>query len=100
MSELEGYMMQELADKKTVAQEKKELLDFTVRTLRYEGVISDESMNQWSKINIYTTSFFDGISDIYSWWQYGLQWKYVQIPMKTDVIKLKAHLGLDGIKAD
>jgi len=83
--------MQEFADKKTVAEIRKELLDFTVHALRAEGVLSDESLNQWSKVNIDNTSVFDGVDDIYSWWQYGLQWEYVQIPMKRDVIKIIAH---------
>jgi hypothetical protein len=68
---------------------KKELLNFTVYVLKDEGIISDESVNRW--FNIHTGSVFDGISDIYSWWRYGLQWEYVEIPIKRDVIKIKAH---------
>jgi len=90
MSEWQEDMMQALFEKPET-ELRKELLDFTVHALRAEGVLSDESLNQWSKVNIDNTSVFDGVDDIYSWWQYGLQWEYVQIPMKRDVIKIIAH---------
>ena len=74
MAILQEYMMQEFVEKTTVADAKRELLNFTVDVLKEEGVISDESVNRWRNIDIRTASVFDGISDIYSWWQYGLDW--------------------------
>ena len=92
--------MQDFVEKTAVAVAKKELLNFTIDVLKDEGIISDKSLHRWHNVDIRTASVFDGVDDIYSWWRYGLDWNYVQIPMKTDVIKLKAHLVLDGIKAD
>ncbi|MBF0205145.1 MAG: hypothetical protein HQK67_12785 [Desulfamplus sp.] len=80
--------MQDFVEKTAVAEAKKELLNFTVDVLKDEGVISDKSLHRWHNIDIRTASVFDGISDIYSWWQYGLQWEYVQIGFKRDVIKI------------
>jgi hypothetical protein len=84
--------MRKFSEKTVVAVAKKELLNFTVDVLKDEGVISNESLHRWHNIDIRTVSVFDGISDIYSWWRYGLQWECVYIPIKRDVIKIKAHL--------
>jgi hypothetical protein len=84
--------MQDFVKKTTATVAKKELLNFTVDVLKDEGVISNESLHRWHNIDIRTVSVFDGISDIYSWWQYGLQWEYLQIPIKRDVIEIKTHL--------
>jgi hypothetical protein len=83
--------MRKFSEKTVVAVAKKELLNFTVDVLKDEGVISNESLHRWHNIDIRTVSVFDGISDIYSWWRYGLQWEYVQIPIKQTIIEIKAH---------
>jgi len=80
--------MQEFVAKTTVAVAKKELLNFTVDVLKDEGVISNESLHRWHNIDIRTVSVFDGISDIYSWWRYGLQWTPNIQWTKTNDLKL------------
>jgi hypothetical protein len=81
--------MREFVEKTTVAVAKKELLSFTVDVLKDEGVISDQTFNQWR--NIKSGSVFDGVNSIFGCWQYGLHWEYVQIPIKQTVIEIKAH---------
>ena len=81
--------MQEFVEKTTVAVATKELLNFTVDVLKEEGVISDQTFNQWR--NIKSGSVFDGVNSIFGCWQYGLDWNYVSIPIKQTVIKIKAH---------
>ncbi len=89
MAILQEYMMQEFVEKTTVAEAKRELLNFTVDVLKEEGVISDESVNRWR--NIKSGSIFDGIHSISGCWQYGLQWNYMPTPIKQTVIEIKAH---------
>ncbi|MGD9733578.1 MAG: hypothetical protein AB7U45_15480 [Desulfamplus sp.] len=89
MNKLQEYMMQDFVEKTTVAEAKKQLLSFTIDVLKDEGVISDESFNKWR--NIKSGSIFDGVNSIFGCWQYGLQWNYLQIPIKQTVIKIKAH---------
>ncbi len=91
--------MQEVVEKIAVAEIKKELLNFTVNALKYDGVISDMTFNQWRSIK--GGSLFDGVNTMCDCWQYGLQLNYVQIPIKRDVIKLKltvSDVGLTLIK--
>ena len=83
--------MQEFVEKTTVAVAKKELLNFTVDVLKEKGVISDQTFNQWR--NVHTGSVFDGVNTMCDCWQYGLQWNYLQIPIKQTVIKITTYLA-------
>ena len=64
--------MREFVEKTTVAVAKKELLNFTVDVLKDEGVISDQTFNQWR--NIKSGSVFDGVNTMCDCWRYGLDW--------------------------
>jgi len=79
-------MIQKLVTRIKIAEAKKELLNFTVTTLKDDGVISDESFNKWR--NIKSGSVFDGVNSIFGCWRYGLKWEYVQIEVNRDIIKI------------
>ena len=83
--------MREFVEKTAVAVAKKELLNFTIDVLKDDGVISEQTFNQWR--NIKSGSIFDGVNSIFGCWQYGLRWEYVSIPIKQTVIKITTYLA-------